>query len=135
MNRPEIHVGTSGWNYWHWMRVFYPEDLPRRQWLAYYQSKFNTLELNASFYHLPRSTTFARWGDASSKGFLWSVKAHRGITHFTQLAEHEPVEKCLAAMEGLGEKLGVILFQLPPSLKRAARARVHPERAHREGTR
>jgi len=117
MSRPEIRVGTSGWNYWHWADVFYPQDLPRSQWFAYYQSKFDTLELNASFYRLPRASTFARWSEASAKDFRWAVKAHRSVTHFTRLAEREPVEKFLAAAERLGKKLGVVLFQLPPSLK------------------
>ncbi len=70
MARPEIRIGTSGWNYWHWRQLFYPEDLPRSEWLAYYQSEFDTLELNASFYHLPRPSTFARWREVSPKGFL-----------------------------------------------------------------
>lgn len=121
MTDPEIRIGTSGWNYWHWTRLFYPEDLPRSEWLAYYQSKFDTLELNASFYRLPRPTTFVRWRDASPAGFLWAVKAHRQITHFTRLTKREPLQKFLASAEALGEMLGVILFQLPPSLKFDAR--------------
>lgn len=121
MASPDIRVGTSGWNYWHWKGLFYPEDLPRDHWLAHYQSKFDTLELNASFYRIPRASTFARWQQESPKGFLWTVKAHREITHFTRLAQREPLEKFFAAVEGLGEGLGVILFQLPPSLKFDAR--------------
>ncbi len=118
---PEIRIGTSGWNYWHWTGLFYPQDLPRSQWLAYYQSKFDTLELNASFYRLPLPATFARWRQTSPKGFLWAVKAHRQITHYSRLKEREPLQKFLAAAEGLRKQLGVNLFQLPPSLKFDAR--------------
>ncbi len=121
MARPEIRIGTSGWNYWHWTGLFYPEGLPRSRWLEYYQSKFDTLELNASFYRLPLPATFARWREASPKGFLWAVKAHRGITHYSRLKEREPLQKFLNAAKGLVEQLGVILFQLPPSLKFDAR--------------
>ena len=130
MLRPEICIGTSGWNYWHWTGLFYPKDLPRSpepygsgrsRWLEYYQSKFDTLELDASFYRLTHAATFARWKQASPKAFLWAVKAHRGITHFARLKEREPLQKFLAAAKELGEQPGVILFQLPPSLKFDAR--------------
>jgi len=121
MAGPAICVGTSGWNYGHWTRLFYPEELPRSRWLAYYQSKFDTLELNASFYRLPQPSTFVRWQQNSPAGFLWAVKAYRGITHFARLGEREPLQKFLAAVEGLSSRLGVILFQLPPSLRFDAR--------------
>jgi len=117
-----IRVGTSGWNYWHWKEVFYPAETPRREWLSFYQSKFDTVELNSSFYHLPRPATFAKWREASPEGFVWTLKANRQITHFTRLAERAPVEKFLAAADAMGEKLGVILFQLPQSLRFDAKA-------------
>jgi len=117
MTLPQIRVGTSGWDYWHWKGLFYPHDLPRSEWLRHYQAKFNTVELNASFYRSVRTSTFARWREASPEGFLWAVKAHRAITHLTRLREKDPLEKFLESVEGLGAGLGVILFQLPPSLK------------------
>jgi len=121
MAPPEIRIGTSGWRYGHWKGVFYPQGLPGAEWLAYYQSRFDTVELNASFYHVPRATTLARWLETSPEDFLWSLKAHRAITHFTRLASREPLEKFLGAAGGLGHGLGVVLFQLPPSLKFDAR--------------
>jgi uncharacterized protein YecE (DUF72 family) len=117
MALPEIRIGTSGWTYWHWKNVLYPAGLPRSAWLACYQARFNTLELNSSFYHMPRPSTFARWREASPQEFLWTVKANRQITHYTRLADRAPLDKFLAAAGAMGEALGVILFQLPPSLK------------------
>lgn len=115
-----ILIGTSGWNYGHWKGVFYPEGLPRNQWLAHYQREFSTVELNTSFYRMVRASTFAKWRAASPAGFLWAVKAHRNITHFTRLAEREPHEKFLESIRGLEAALGAILFQLPPSLQFSA---------------
>jgi uncharacterized protein YecE (DUF72 family) len=117
MALPEIRVGTSGWDYRHWRGLFYPDDLPRNQWLAYFQTRFTTVELNASFYRVSRPSTYARWRQASPDGFFWAVKAHRGITHHARLKERELLEKFLASVEELKDSLAVILFQLPPSLK------------------
>ncbi len=121
MALPHIRVGTSGWNYGHWKGVFYPADLPSARWLAYYQSRFNTVELNASFYREVRPSTYQRWKEGSPELFLWAVKAHRAITHYTRLASREPLQRFLESVEVLGEGLGVILFQLPPSLQFDAR--------------
>jgi uncharacterized protein YecE (DUF72 family) len=117
MALPEIRVGTSGWNYGHWRGVFYPEDLPSAKRLAFYQSQLDTVELNASFYREVRPATFAKWQKASPQGFLWAVKAHRVITHITRLESAAPLKRFLDSLDGLGHSLGVVLFQLPPSLK------------------
>lgn len=114
----EIHIGTSGWTYPHWRGVFYPENLPQSRWLAFYSEHFDTLELNASFYRQPARQTFENWKDKTPEAFLWSVKANRYITHIKKLREPaDSLNRFYEAAFGLGEKLGVVLFQLPPSLR------------------
>ncbi len=111
-------IGTSGWNYRHWRGIFYPEDVPQSKWLEYYAEHFDTVELNATFYRLPAPSTFKRWYDRTPKGFLWSIKASKFITHTRRLKDcQEPLGRLYGAVEPLQEKLGVILFQLPPSLQ------------------
>lgn len=113
----EIRVGTSGWSYDHWKGCFYPANLPKSGWLNHYLNHFNTVELNASFYRLPRRTSFENWYHKTPDGFLWSIKASRYITHIKKLEEPaETLERFYESVGALGEKLGVILFQLPPSL-------------------
>ncbi len=110
-------IGTSGWNYKHWKGGFYPEGLAQSKWLEYYAEHFDTVELNATFYRLPAPSTFERWYERTPPGFLWSVKASKFITHTRRLKEcEEPLERLYEALAPLKEKLGVILFQLPPSL-------------------
>lgn len=113
----DIRIGTSGWNYPHWRGRFYPPGLPRRQWLAHYQKEFSTVELNASFYRMIRRSTWERWRQQSPEGFVWAVKAHRQISRFTRLRQRKPLREFLQSVEALGDRLGVILFQLPPSLQ------------------
>jgi uncharacterized protein YecE (DUF72 family) len=114
---PRIFIGTSGWVYNHWTEVFYPKDCPKARWLEFYAGHFNTVELNASFYRLPKPQAFENWRNRTPEGFLWVVKASRYITHVRRLTEAaEPLERLYHAVEGLEEKLGPILFQLPPSL-------------------
>ncbi len=120
-NVDEIRIGTSGWNYRHWRGRFYPEKLPSREWLAHYQREFSTVELNASFYRTVRRSTWERWRQQSPEGFVWAVKAHRQITRFTRLRKRAPLRQFLQSVETLADRLGVILFQLPPSLKFEAR--------------
>jgi uncharacterized protein YecE (DUF72 family) len=111
-------IGTSGWNYAHWKGKFYPEDIPRTKWFQYYYSRFNTVELNTTFYHLPKPTTFEKWYKESPDGFIFSIKASRYITHVKKLNEpEEPVERFFTNAWGIKKKAGVILFQLPPGLK------------------
>ena len=112
-----IRIGTSGWTYQHWEGKFYPVKWPKSKWLEYYIQLFDTVELNASFYRLPKRTTFENWKLRTPDNFLWSVKSSKFITHIKKLENPaESLERFYGAAAGLGEKLGVILFQLPPSL-------------------
>jgi uncharacterized protein YecE (DUF72 family) len=111
-----INIGTSGWHYKHWKGTFYPEDLAEKDWRDYYAEHFNTVEINNSFYQLPKGKTLIRWHNNVPLGFVFAVKASRYITHMKKLKEaEEPVSNFLKRMEKLGDKLGPILFQLPPN--------------------
>lgn len=113
----KTHIGTSGWTYEHWQGNFYPPQLSRACWLDYYAEHFNTVELNASFYRSLGESTFENWYRKTPAGFLWSVKANRFITHIRRLKDNGPsLEKFFLSIAPLREKLGVVLFQLPPSL-------------------
>ena len=113
----DIRVGTSGWTYPHWAELFYPVDWPKSRWLEYYTEHFDTVELNATFYRLPLPKTFENWKARTPDSFKWAVKASKYITHTRRLKEpEEPLERFCDASSGLREKLGPILFQLPPSL-------------------
>lgn len=114
-----VLVGTSGWNYGHWRQGFYPRGLPQSRWLEYYSGFFPTVEINSTFYRLPRSEYVERWRDTVPAGFAFAVKGSRFITHVKRLAEpKEPLERFLDVVSGLGGKLGPILWQLPPQMKR-----------------
>ena len=114
--RKLIHIGTSGWHYQHWKGPFYPEDLRKREFLNYYADRFHTVEINNSFYQLPKEKTLIRWHNNVPSGFAFAVKASRYITHMKKLKDpEEPVSNFLGRMEKLGDKLGPILFQLPPN--------------------
>jgi len=114
---PEIHIGTSGWIYDHWSGVFYPEDCPKTKWLDFYAKHYGTVELNASFYRLPKPQTFENWRERTPDHFLWAVKANRYITHIKRLRDpEEPLERFFSSVEMLREKLGPVLIQLPPTL-------------------
>ena len=111
-------IGTSGWNYKHWRGIFYPQNVPQSKWLEFYTEHFDTVELNATFYRLPSRSTFKRWYDRTPKDFLWSIKASKFITHTRRLKDcQEPLERLYEAIDPIREKLGAILFQLPPSLQ------------------
>jgi uncharacterized protein YecE (DUF72 family) len=114
---PRIHIGTSGWTYDHWSGVFYPEDCPKTKWLEFYATHYGTVELNASFYRLPKAQVFENWRNRTPGNFLWAVKANRYITHIRRIKDaEEPLERFYGSVALLKEKLGPILFQLPPSL-------------------
>jgi uncharacterized protein YecE (DUF72 family) len=111
----EIFVGTSGFHYEHWRGTFYPEALPARRWLEYYVDHFPCVEINGSFYGLPRPATVARWVEQSPPGFRFALKAWQQITHRKKLKDAGPaVAAFFQAIEGFGEAAGPILFQLPP---------------------
>jgi uncharacterized protein YecE (DUF72 family) len=113
-----IRVGCSGWVYKHWRGIFYPEDLPQKRWFEFYASEFDTVEINNSFYHLPKAETFDKWRDQAPDGFCYAVKANRFITQAKKLKDpDEPLERFLKPSQRLKEHLGPILFQLPPNMK------------------
>lgn len=113
----KVLVGTSGWQYEDWRGPVYPSDLPKSRWLAAYAERFHTVEVNNTFYHLPRAETFAGWADGTPPDFVWAVKASRYITHVRRLRDCEqPVQLLWSRAVELGPRLGPILFQLPPSL-------------------
>jgi uncharacterized protein YecE (DUF72 family) len=121
--QPDIRIGTSGFHYRHWVGPFYPPKTPASKMLEYYVQHFDTLELNNSFYRLPTIEAFQCWRDATAKNFVFAVKASRFITHNKKLKDPEhAIENLLPRAEHLGNKLGPILFQLPPKW------RVNPER-------
>jgi uncharacterized protein YecE (DUF72 family) len=113
------YVGTSGWHYNDWRGRFYPPKLPKAQWLEFYARHFTTLELNNTFYRLPKDTVFQKWYDTSPGGFVFSVKVSRFITHIKRLQDCEDeVNKFMSRATLLKEKLGPLLYQLPPGLHR-----------------
>lgn len=112
------YVGTSGWQYADWKRRLYPEDLPQRRWLPYFSERFPCVEINNTFYMLPKEETFVRWRQDSTPDFVFAVKASRYITHVRRLRDsREPVRRFWSHARRLGSKLGPVLFQLPPNLK------------------
>lgn len=110
-----VRIGTSGWHYKHWLGPFYPADLPTSEMLNFYLRFFDTVEINNSFYKLPDAKTFENWRESVPEGFLFAVKANRYLTHMKKLKDPYPgLENFLPRAELLGNKLGPILFQLPP---------------------
>jgi uncharacterized protein YecE (DUF72 family) len=110
-----VRIGCSGWIYRHWRGLFYPEKMAQRLWYAHYADTFSTVELNTSFYHLPRPETFTKWRDQALPGFRYAVKAPRFITHMKKLMDcAEPMGEFLTRTRNLGETIGPILYQLPP---------------------
>ena len=110
-----VRVGTSGWHYEHWRGAFYPADVPPGQWLDFYVEQFDTVEINNTFYRLPAESTFEAWHEAAPPGFVFAVKASRYITHMKKLRDpEEPLANFVERAGLLGDRLGPILFQLPP---------------------
>ena len=113
----DIRIGTSGWYYNHWSGLFYPAELPKSKWFEYYAADFDTVEINNTFYQQPKQQSLERWRRQAPENFLYSVKANRYITHIKRLKEaQEPLERFLRNARLLKEKLGPILYQLPPSM-------------------
>ncbi|MDI6602833.1 MAG: DUF72 domain-containing protein [Patescibacteria group bacterium] len=120
MPKGKLFIGTSGWIYSHWEGIFYPEDLPGKDKLKYFSKHFKTAEINYSFYHLPRPSTYQNWYSQTPEDFLFAVKASRFITHIKRLkGVREAWKTFLENALYLKEKLGPILFQFPPSFKAA----------------
>lgn len=112
------HLGTMGFSYKDWNGVFYPDGLAPREYLSHYSQFFDSVELDSTFYGTPRSEYVKRWSSITPSGFTFSAKVPREITHDLKLAEEslEPMLHFLDTMRLLGDKLGVILIQLPPDL-------------------
>src|ERR1700704_499483 len=111
-----LYVGTSGWQYKHWRRVFYPNKLPEREWLPYFAERFQTVEVNNTFYNLPDKSVFEQWKRRTPDDFVVALKMSRYLTHLKRLHDPaEPVHRFLERAKGLGPKCGPILLQLPPN--------------------
>jgi uncharacterized protein YecE (DUF72 family) len=114
----KLFIGTSGWVYGHWTGIFYPKNLPSKDKLKYYSQYFKTAEINYSFYHLPRPSTYQNWYSQTPKDFLFAVKASKFITHVKRLkGVKEAWKQFLENALNLKEKLGPILFQFPSSFQ------------------
>ena len=115
----ELYVGTSGYSYKEWKGSFYPEDLAAKDMLSWYGTRLNSVEINNTFYRLPKESVLDAWAQQVPEGFRFSVKASRRITHFARLKEdaRDPTEYLLTTLRVLGPRLGVILFQMPPNMK------------------
>lgn len=110
-----IHIGTSGWDYEDWKDAFYPRGLAAHDRLGHYSRQLPCVEVNASFYKLPARDVFLRWRDETPDGFRFAVKASSYITHDLRLRDAaQPLKLLLSRAGSLGDKLGPILFQLPP---------------------
>lgn len=113
-----IRIGTSGWSYAHWRRVFYPEDLPSVKWLRYYSRYFDTVEVNNTFYNLPAERALEKWCHDAPSGFVFAVKANRFITHMKKLKDvDDSISVFMERVKVLKRCLGPVLFQIPPNLK------------------
>lgn len=114
----ELYTGTSGFSYDAWKGRFYPEGLPAKRRLAFYAERLSAVEINNTFYRMPRRSVVEGWAAEVPEGFRFAVKASQRITHKKRLKEvDEEMGYLLGALEGLGTKLGVLLFQLPPYLR------------------
>jgi len=118
----EVRIGCSGWNYSHWRNgVFYPPRLPPREWLGFYARHFDTVEVNATFYRLPRREVVAKWVSSTPPNFLFAVKSSRYLTHVKRLRELDSgIELFYDRIEPLlrSPKLGQVLWQLPATFRR-----------------
>ena len=113
----QVHIGCSGWVYRHWRGLLYPEGLPQRLWFQRYAKDFDTVEINASFYRVPKAETFDAWRGKAPPGFRYAVKVNRFITHLKKLLDcPDETAGFIQRARRLGETLGPLLYQLPPSL-------------------
>ena len=114
-----LNVGTSGFSYKEWKGAFYPEKLQNKDMLAYYGERFPAVEINNTFYRLPKQEIVENWAAQVPEGFLFSIKAPRSITHFRRLKDvHQVLAALLETTFVLGDRLGAILFQLPPNFRK-----------------
>jgi len=117
--RTMVRVGTSGYQYTHWKNILYPEDMPRKHWFGRYCEFFDTVELNTTFYHQPKDSTYESWRAVAPPNFRYAVKYNRFGTHFKRLKDGpEHLERFLSGAERLKTSLGPILVQLPTNFKK-----------------
>jgi uncharacterized protein YecE (DUF72 family) len=112
----KVRIGCSGWAYTHWRERFYPKGLPQRQWLAHYAEHFDTVEINNTFYRLPKPSAVEGWVEQSPPGFVFAIKASRYLTHVKRLKTLDPyVNRFYEPLEALvrSEKFGPLLWQFP----------------------
>jgi uncharacterized protein YecE (DUF72 family) len=115
----QIKVGCSGWVYHHWREVFYPKGLPQRSWFEFYAQQFDTVEVNNSFYRLPKPETFESWRTRSPEKFRFAVKGSRYITHIKRLKDPvESLSRFFESTDKLESRAGPILWQLAPNFQR-----------------
>jgi uncharacterized protein YecE (DUF72 family) len=113
---PELRIGTSGYQYDHWKGIFYPEDLPKKRWFQHYASRFDTVEINNTFYRLPQATAFDAWRRQAPKGFCYALKLSRYGTHLKRLKDPKKwISNFTDRAKKLRAALGPILVQLPPN--------------------
>jgi uncharacterized protein YecE (DUF72 family) len=118
-NVTHVRVGTSGWNYPEWKGTFYPDDMKPAAMLPYYTARFDTVEVNATFYRMPTDKTVKGWAATAPHGFTFVLKAPQRITHFARLRDvDDSVRMFCDVARGLGARLGPLLFQLPPNFKK-----------------
>nr|WP_244441724.1 DUF72 domain-containing protein [Rhizobium grahamii] len=114
----KVHVGCSGWYYWHWNGRFYPADLPRNQWFPHYRERFRTVELNAPFYSWPTVAAVKTWLRQADDGFVYTVKVCELITHIKRFEGTDELVRDFGYIADLlGAHMGCFLFQLPPSVR------------------
>jgi uncharacterized protein YecE (DUF72 family) len=116
-----IRIGCSGWSYTHWQGRFYPSTLPASGWLERYAERFDTVEVNATFYRLPPRRTVARWAEATPDNFCFAIKGSRYLTHVRRLRDvPDAVARLMERLAPLSAagKLGPLLWQLPPTFRR-----------------
>ncbi|HEV2883621.1 MAG TPA: DUF72 domain-containing protein [Pyrinomonadaceae bacterium] len=114
-----LYVGTSGYSYKEWKGSFYPEKLPAKEMLQFYSQRLHTVEINATFYRMPQASMLENWKEQVPKTFRFSLKAPQRVTHFKRLKEaDEETKYFLETAAVLDDQLGVVLFQLPPNMKK-----------------
>jgi uncharacterized protein YecE (DUF72 family) len=114
---PRLHAGTSGYSYKEWKGPFYPEKMKPADMLAFYADRLSAVEINNTFYRMPKKSVLEGWAEQVGDDFRFSIKASRRITHFKRLKDTgEELGFLLGNLEALGDRLGVVLFQLPPNL-------------------
>lgn len=114
-----IYIGTSGWSYKSWEKTFYPADVAKSHHFDFYATQFSTVEINLTFYRLPTERMVQGWRDKAPRGFIYAVKGSRFITHMKKLAHLDgALDKFFERIEPMRRRVGVILWQLPPMLRK-----------------